>query len=226
MTTPNPVEIWFLDYKKLSQLSHDWKSVLSEEEKQRADRFYFENDKDRFIIYHACKRIILSNYLKQKPREIIIFLQKNGKPFLKNTPLHFNLSHTKEMAILAVSKDVEIGIDIEKINPSTDYLGIAKRFFHVREYQQLLKTKDAQMQQQQFFVLWTAKEAILKATGEGITAGLDNFSVHYDCAHPNLLTHTHANNIALVSLKALYNHVATLAITQKVKPVVYRELSI
>ena len=81
----NPtVDIWFLDYSKLSLLPYNWIQWLSMEEQQRADRFHFEKDKHAFIIYHACKRLILSNYLQQVPQEIIISIDKKGKPFIKN----------------------------------------------------------------------------------------------------------------------------------------------
>ena len=222
----NAVDIWILDYKKLSPLSYDWESLLSIEEHQRANRFHFENDKHSFIVYHACKRLILSEYLKQAPKEIVISFQEKGKPFLKNTPLTFNLSHTKEMAILAVSSDVEVGVDIEKIKNSADYLAIAKRFFHPDEYHQLMNTENPQKQLDTFFTLWTAKEAILKATGEGIAAGLNNFSVQHDDSHPKILKHTYSRDIALTLLQTPANYVAVLAITGEKKSIVYRELSI
>ena len=216
-----PVELWFLDYAKLSSLSYDWNALISTEEHQRANRFHFENDKRSFMIYHACKRLILSHYLHQRPKDIRLSVQEKGKPFLKDSPLTFNLSHTKEMAVLAIARHVEIGVDIEKIKTSAHYLDIAKRFFHPEEYQQLLNIENTEEQQKTFFILWTAKEAILKATGEGITAGLDSFCVQ---AKPTGLTHTHPGTMALVRLEAPPTYIASLAALTKQVSTVYRDI--
>lgn len=225
MNIKNEVDIWFLNKSILVDSTHDWENIISTEEQHRANRFHFENDKRDFIVYHACKRLILSSYLKKPPKEIAISLLEKGKPFIQNETLSFNLSHTKEMAVLAVANNVEIGVDIEKIKTSANYLDIAKRFFHADEYHQLMKIENTQEQLNTFFILWTAKEAILKATGEGISAGLDNFCVQQDHSNPNELKHTYSDNIALRRLNAPDGYVATLAIVGENKSVIYREFS-
>ncbi len=226
MNILNSVDIWFLDNVKLAALSYDWEKHLSLEERQRANRFHFENDQRSFIIYHSCKRLILSRYLNKNPKEIEIFLQEKGKPFLRNESITFNLSHTKEMAILAVTNGVGIGVDIEKIKPTSGYLEIAKRFFHPDEYSYLLNISETHLQRQQFFIIWTAKEAILKATGEGIAAGLNSFSVQQNLSNAGELLHTYRDNIAVMQLKAPDDYVATLALVGEKMPLIYRELSI
>lgn len=222
----NTVDIWLLDTVTLSASSYDWEAVISIEEQQRANRFHFKEDQRAFIIYHACKRIILSHYLEMAPKEIVIELQEKGKPFIKNEALAFNLSHTKEMGLLAVSSHVDIGVDIEKIKASANYLEIAKRFFHPEEYDHLVKIENIHDQQKTFFMVWTAKEAILKATGQGIAAGLHHFSVWQDSSHPQRLKHTHPNPIALARLEVPEHYVAALAIAGEIKPIVYRTLSL
>lgn len=226
MNTLNSVDIWFLDNAKLAALSYDWINVLSTEEQQRANRFHFEKDKHSFIVYHACKRLILSKYLEKNTNEIVIAFQDKGKPFVKNESITFNLSHTKEAAVFAVSQEVEIGVDIEKVKPFKNYLDIAKRFFHPDEYSQLLNIANVQQQQRQFFTIWTAKEAILKATGEGIAAGLNSFSVHQNLSKPDELDHSYAENIALIPLKTPDDYVATLALIGEKRPLIYREFSV
>ena len=226
MSLLNSVELWFFDNEKLSQLSYDWGKNLSTEEQQRAHRFHFESDQRSFMIYHSCKRLILSCHLNKEPKDIVISFQEKGKPFLKDEPLTFNLSHTKEMAVLAVANGVEIGVDIEKIKTSANYLDIAKRFFHPDEYQQLMEFEDAQQQQQQFYILWTAKEAILKATGEGIAAGLNKFSVQQHLSNLDELKHTYPETITLMPLSVPDNYVATLAIVGEKRPLIYREFSV
>lgn len=222
MSLCDSVDIWFLENKNLFSLSYDWESILSEEEKQRANRFHFEKDQRSFIIYHACKRLILSSYLQKEPQEIMFSVHEKGKPFLKNDLLTFNLSHTKSAAIIAVSHGREIGVDIEEIRNSADYLNIAKRFFHPEEYHQLINIQDVQKQRRTFFTLWTAKEALLKAKGDGITAGLNHFCVQFNLNHPGEIKHSDSGNIALTPLETPDNYVATLAIVGEQKPVFYQ----
>jgi len=223
MNLHDTVDVWFLDKEKLSTLSYHWEDVISAEEQQRANRFHFIEDKQAFIIYHACKRLILSSYLKISPQDIKIFLQEKGKPFLKNSSLTFNLSHTKDAAILAVTNDTEVGVDLEKIKTSSNYLDIAKRFFHPEEYTQLESVNNEQKQQKLFLLLWTAKEAILKATGEGIAAGLNSFCIQSLTHDEAELKHTYPSNIALSRLVVPDNYVASLAVIGAQKSILYRD---
>jgi 4'-phosphopantetheinyl transferase len=97
--------------------------------------------------------------------------REQGKPYLLNSPLYFNLSHSGNFAALAVSAQGEIGIDIETIR-ARNFLAIAERYYHTDELKQLLATPEAE-REQLFFKLWTLKEAFFKATGGGISTGLD-----------------------------------------------------
>lgn len=222
----NAIHVWLLDKEKLSPLSFNWKSVLSFEEQERANRFHFDNDKQSFTLYHACKRIILAQYLNASPNEIEISFKDKGKPFLKDAPITFNLSHTKEMALLAVSHNIEIGIDIEKIKDTDNFMPIAKRFFHPNEYQAIEKINDREQQLTYFFKLWTAKEAILKATGEGISGGLERFFINLDSSQATELKHSHLNTIKLFSLQTPTSYVAHLAMMGVSRPIFYKNFSL
>lgn len=214
----NNIDIWFLDKKLLYPLREDWHIFLSEEEKSRANKFHFSEDKSSFALYHACKRLILADYLNQSPQEIIFSTQEKGKPFLQNQKIKFNLSHTKEMAMLAVAVDIEVGIDIEKVKTTSDYLTIAKRFFHLEEYEFLKNIGNTAQQQNAFFEIWTAKEAVLKATGEGIAAGMNTFNVQTNPIKHNSVT------ITLSRLKAPAAYKAAIAALSDEISITYRQL--
>ncbi len=219
----NCVDIWLLNKASLSSLPHHWEEAITTEEQQRANRFHFAEDRSSFVLYHACKRIILSSYLQLSPKKIDLSIQENGKPFLKNKELFFNLSHTRDYAILAVSRDVEVGVDIEKYKKSSNHLDIAKRFFHSDEYQYLLKIEDEKKQQEAFFVFWTAKEAIIKATGEGIAAGLNHFCVKLDLFFMPVLKHTCPRELSLICLSAPVGYAASLASLGSQPSIFYRD---
>lgn len=219
----NCVDIWLLNKAALSSLPHRWEEAITTEEQQRANRFHFAEDRSSFVLYHACKRIILSSYLQLPPKKIDLSIQENGKPFLKNKQLFFNLSHTRDYAILAVSRDIEVGVDIEKHKNLSNHLDIAKRFFHSDEFQYLLEIEDVQKRQEAFFVFWTAKEAIVKATGEGIVAGLNNFCVKQSLSFMPVLKHTHPRELSLICLSAPVGYAASLASLSPQPSIFYRD---
>ncbi len=208
------IHVWYIDKKKHLPFQEEKNAILSQEEKKRAQQFYFEEDRLSFIIYHACKRFILSQYLLKKPNELIFSKKENGKPILIPQILYFNLSHTHNLGILAITKDKEIGIDIENTKREMDYLNIAKRFFHAIEYESLIKLANNEQRKKYFYRLWTAKEAILKATGEGLSEKLNQV---YISEYP--YSHSLENKISLISLDAPENYIASLAIIGEKKEI-------
>ncbi len=216
----NRIDVWYLDKNALLFL-HDWESMLSNEEKKRADKFHFSHDQKAFTLYHACKRIILSNYLNIHPNEVKIQLNNNGKPFVTDNPIFFNLSHTKEMAVLATALATNIGIDLERVKSNNNLLSIAKRFFHPKEHQQLLEYNNIREQEIYFYRLWTAKEALLKATGKGLSGGLDAFYVDANDQKNGTIAHSYLPMITLTELECPEGFVGSLAIIGPKKSVQY-----
>jgi 4'-phosphopantetheinyl transferase len=145
--------------------------LLSPDEQQRAQRFYFEQHRQRFIAGRGMLRTILGRYLKLAPHQLQFSYEPRGKPWLADSCggdwLRFNLSHSEDLALFAVTHDRTIGIDLEQIRPLSDTEQLAKRFFSPREYAAICASPPPQ-QQVTFFRYWTCKEAYLKATGEGI----------------------------------------------------------
>ena len=155
-------------------------SWLDPIEKQRAQQLKSETLYRRYVIAHAAMRDILSKYLGSTPASINLIQPPNQKPSIDSAQnqidLEFNLSHSHEIAILALSRSLVIGVDIEHIRNIPDIAQLAKRFFTLSEYEILLGSP-ADKQLSLFFKIWTTKEAFLKAKGLGISHHLDQFSV-------------------------------------------------
>lgn len=173
------IDVWLIKLADCLDQLEIFLSLLSSQEKERASKFYFEQDKQGYTIFHGVLRKILASYLSIScPEELEFFTGEHGKPFVKNNAgLSFNLSHTKQYAMIAVAKNLDcLGIDIESSARAQSFMSLAKRFFHPDEYRQLGSVPQEQ-QQALFFSFWTAKEAFVKAIGEGVSFGLENFSV-------------------------------------------------
>lgn len=163
------VDLPVLKREELTQL-------LSEDEKRRSERFRFDRDRNHFIARRGILRQILSRYLSLEPQKIQLesgphgkpaILQQEGKPLL-----HFNLSHSSELALYGITRNWEIGVDIEKHRPISDLEKLAARFFTSAESRWLNQHVESE-KEPAFFKIWTCKEAYLKAIGEGLAFGLD-----------------------------------------------------
>ena len=172
----NNVHIWSVNLKLLPSQIEELSTILSSDEIERANRFYFERDKNRFIIARGTLRKILSRYLNIEPKKLQLTYSARGKPYLENTSILFNLSHSQDLALYAITKVNLIGIDLEYIRPMNDAESLAKRFFSSQEYN-FISQLPPQKQQETFFKLWTCKEAYLKATGDGLTGGLEKVEI-------------------------------------------------
>ena len=155
-------------------------SCLSPTEQERARRFKADIISRRYIVAHAAMRDILAKYLGGSATSLDLIQPLNQKPLIHQSQnhlgLHFSLSHSHEIAILAVSQACIVGVDIEHIRPVASVTQIANRFFAASEYELLQKSPKAQ-QLALFFKIWTAKEAFLKAQGLGISNHLNQFSI-------------------------------------------------
>jgi 4'-phosphopantetheinyl transferase len=154
--------------------------ILSEDELKRAYRFFFKKDRHRFIVGRGLLRTILGCYLKKRPNQLRFHYSLNGKPELigKNgeETLKFNVSYSNELILYAVALNRKIGIDLEYIRPDFADTQIVERFFSKQEAVKFLSLPK-KIQKEAFFTCWTRKEAYLKATGKGITLGMNQFEV-------------------------------------------------
>jgi 4'-phosphopantetheinyl transferase len=178
------VDVWKLCLDEPSQPDSP-ASVLSSDEVARASRFHFDKDRNRFIRCRSVLRFLLADYLGAAAAEIRFEYSTSGKPQLptEQNPrgLQFNLSHSADMALIAVGADLQLGVDIEKIREEVDTAALAQRFFSPREGAGLQALPD-HLRVPGFFACWTRKEAFLKATGTGLSFPLAEFSV---TTHPD-----------------------------------------
>jgi len=167
----NDVHIWRINLNSDELQLQFFRETLSSDEIARAERFYFPEHRQRFMAGRGTLRTILGQYLDIAPKQVEFEYQPRGKPLLAakfaDQGLLFNLSHSQDLALLGISYQNQIGVDLEYIRTMSDLEGLAKRFFSAREYEYLRLLSPAQ-QQQIFFRYWTCKEAYLKATGDGL----------------------------------------------------------
>ncbi|MDA0746277.1 MAG: 4'-phosphopantetheinyl transferase superfamily protein [bacterium] len=149
---------------------------LSKDEITRADRFVFPEHRRRFTVARGVLRTVLARYLAVDPAEMCFEYGSHGKPFLAGHDLHFNLSHSGGLGLLALVRGQRIGADVEQIREKVRHEQIANRFFSSGEVEALGRLPQPQ-RVVAFFTCWTRKEAYIKAIGEGLSCPLDRFDV-------------------------------------------------
>lgn len=154
--------------------------ILSNEEQERSRRFRFDHDRGIFLYSHSLLRSLLAGYAGLRPGEIEFGYTKFGKPYLHQRTgpdqIEFNLSHSGVVVLIGVTRNIPLGVDVEKIKPLADMDQIAARFFSDFE-QSDLSTLSGSARTAAFYHCWTRKEALIKASGEGLSMPLDTFQV-------------------------------------------------
>lgn len=160
---------WFRLDEPWSQERLD--SWLIPEERERCQRLIFEHHRRRQMVACAALRQLLSMHLRKPAHELRWEKAAHGKPYLADGSCHFNLTHSENVAALAVSAE-ELGLDVEDRTRRVEYLALGQRFFAAPETAELEHAVDPR---EFFFEVWTAKEAYIKALGDGLTHPLDQF---------------------------------------------------
>lgn len=174
------IDLWIIQLDSVPQHLDDSLALLSEDEKARVERFSFDDDKRHYIQAHASLRRILAGYISVKPEAIRFKAGAYGKPALHHDHtgkrVHFNLSHTAGMALIAICPDRPVGVDVERIKPLTDHFKIAEHYFAPAEVEALKHIPTAQSHEG-FIQLWTGKEALVKARGNGLSLPLNDLNL-------------------------------------------------
>ncbi len=177
-----PASIWKADLDLEVERVAELEQSLSPDEAARADRFHSAADRRRFIAARGSLRAVLSEYLHVKANQIQFAYTPDQKPILAHpvlapeATLYFNVSHSDALALIAVVRGREIGIDLERLRADFDPDALAKRFFSPIEYAALSKMPP-QERHHDFLTYWVCKEAYLKAQGTGLRHPLNEFTV-------------------------------------------------
>ena len=170
------LDIWPIPLRGETISCVEIEANLSSEERQRAARFRFAEHALRYRICHAGMRRILGSYLALPPSHVDLIAQPKGKPRLAgDSRLRFNLSHSGDLALLAVAEDFEVGVDVEEVRFDLSVDGLAG-FFTAAERERL-RAEAPGDKERTFFRWWTRKEAVLKADGCGLSGGLDRLDI-------------------------------------------------
>ena len=158
----------------------EYAAALSPDETERAARFRFDRDRNRYVVGRGILRVLLASLLKTSPESLRFEYSPHGKPRLmqpENQPrLDFNLAHSGDCAVFAIAWNRTLGVDIEAIKSDTPCDELAQTCFSEAEcaaYFALLEPE----RRAAFFRLWTRKEAYVKARGEGLSLPLTDFDV-------------------------------------------------
>ncbi|PYX86503.1 MAG: phosphopantetheine-protein transferase [Acidobacteria bacterium] len=184
------VQVWTLSHTMEQNMLRDLKRLLSGDELERAARFRFQQDHDRFVASRSILRSLLAGYLATDPSSLRFRYAEKGKPDLPSSPeLQFNVAHSGEIILWAFARERRVGIDVEEIRTDFSTQEIAERFFSPAERQALCSLA-ASRRHQAFFHCWTRKEAFVKATGDGLSLPLDQFDVALASGQPAYLIAT------------------------------------
>ncbi len=188
---PGNVHVWRAVLDQSEAVCCELEGALSPDERARAARFHFPHDRRRFTVARGVLRHIIGAYLGVQPDAVQFKYGRLGKPALDaGAPprrLCFNTSHSRTLALFALSRDRELGVDVEYMRAVPDAAHIAERFFSKSE-NAALKALPPEQQHEAFFTCWTRKEAYIKAIGDGLSRPLHGFEVSLSPGEPARLT--------------------------------------
>jgi len=175
----NAIHVWLIEPGKVTnnELLNKLKRLLSDNEIEKVQRYRLPKAQHSALITRVFVRLVLSQYTNIAPQKWVFNIGSQGKPAISTPPLplSFNLSHNDDMIICAVCLDKKIGCDIESLSRKISIKAIAQRYFSKIEFETLMALPPAS-QRRRFFEYWTLKEAFVKATGLGISQGLESFN--------------------------------------------------
>lgn len=183
--TPGQVDVWvaLVDQACEAGTAGRFEQVLTDEERGKRARFVFEKDRRRYLVTRALVRYVLSRYLPIRPQDWRFGATHFGRPFIVNSHpgvagLTFNVSHSDEVVLLGVTRDAQLGIDVEDLHRNVP-IDMSNSFFSPGEIRQLRSLPPA-LQARRFLDLWTLKESYIKARGKGLSLPLDQFGFELD----------------------------------------------
>lgn len=171
LVSEEPVSLWEVALDDAPPLDDDPEACLSSAERRRAATFLHPHDRRRFAVARGALRRLLAAELGCSPNAVPIVVDGRGKPSLARSELKLSISHSGSVALFALSRDMEVGVDLEAIRQEVDTERLATRFFTVAEQQALASLPPAR-RRPAAFRCWVRKEAYAKGTGDGIASAL------------------------------------------------------
>ena len=165
--TPAEVHVWVADLDPELRESARRFAATTDAERERASQFWRPEDGDRHLSAHGALRLVLADYLGCDPLTLRFETGEHGKPFLVDAPLEFNLAHSGDLALIAVAGGRRVGVDVERLRPLLDLDDLAPRVCTPDELVTLATLAEPH-RGDAFLAMWARKEALAKATGEGI----------------------------------------------------------
>ncbi len=197
MLLKRDIHVWDVDLCQSRDRIREFSQCLNDQERHRAAKFINSVHGDRWTVARGYLRQILSQYLDLTPDQIVFTYGQQGKPAIAshndNPPIQFNLSHSHDRAIYAISAKYPVGIDLEYIH-LVNAAELVDRFFSPAE-RAIFHSLPISEQQAAFFHAWTQKEAYLKACGTGLSIPLDQIEVSIDPRSPAQIISTPTPNI-------------------------------
>jgi 4'-phosphopantetheinyl transferase len=184
------VHVWRVPLDSPGAVLQPLATTLSFEERARAEKFFFDRDRNAYITARGVLRQLLARYLGRPPSGLRFGYEARGKPFLANPsrdqPLNFNVAHSRNIALLAFSAGLSVGVDVEFIRTDIASEEIAERYFAPQEVAEL-RALPPEQRPTAFFLGWTRKESYVKALGDGLQIALASFCVSLTPAQPATL---------------------------------------
>jgi 4'-phosphopantetheinyl transferase len=224
---PGTVDIWWCDLRKSSPSDRvAWEEAASADDRDRAQRFRFPADRERFLAGRGLLRALLAGYIGERSEDLRFARDAKGKPRLPDGDIGFNLSRTEGGVLIGFARGNEIGVDVERVKDGYAEDDIAGRFFAPAEVASLAELPESE-RSEAFFRIWTAKEAYLKARGDGLGYPLDAFAVPLGESGPGRLRwhrdEAEAERWWLAPLTPSAGFVATVAVEGRRPELILRE---
>ena len=217
---PDEVHVWRASLRPAAAALARLEAHLSPDERARAARFRFPRHRDAFVAGRGAQREILARYTGLPPAALAYRATEHGKLSLDGPAaaagIRFNVSNSGGLALYAVTRGREVGVDLEELREMPDGMEIARRFFSAPE-NQVFAALPAEARDGAFFACWTRKEAYIKAVGEGLSMPLDRFDVAFAPGEPPRLLATRgdeaeASRWTLLELHPGEGYVGALAV--------------
>jgi 4'-phosphopantetheinyl transferase len=174
VVSADEVQVWLVPDERSDRVLADLLGVLDAGERQRAAAYRSADDRRRFVVAHGAVRHIVAGRTGSAADEIRFVRGPHGKPEVAEPGccVQVNLSHSGDVAMVAVTAGRRVGVDVQRIVPGLDAVAMARRYFPAEEAEFVRAAADPVARAARFARLWSRKEALVKAHGGRLAQGL------------------------------------------------------